>query len=397
VDLRVEQRPERRPRIGGPHGSPVQDRDRERRCHVDGARPGSACASHRARCAFDLPGTLSLGVLTIPVAGPSAVGDEHFAVPNCSPRLRRTDDNGVDPMSTLDTALAELARVPPKDFTRTRTALTARLREAGDAKAAARVKARRAPTIPVWVVNRLAQDAGEDVGALISASKDLKAAQLGRRAQSESLGEAAVQRRGALDRLLKRARSLLQEAGTAPSHQVLLRVQTLLTAAAADAELQRALRKGEIEQELAAPGFDVFGGAQPQPIGRTAKETQAPKRAERESRATREPSGKARGADVRRREREEQQRQRAEQRQEREAQRRERLASARATLEGAESEAAAATQRLAEAAKALDALLEQVDQARRLRTDRQAEVRRAERAAAAARRALKGAGAAAKR
>ena len=197
--------------------------------------------------------------------------------------------------------------------------------------------------------------------------------------------------------MLKRARSLLQDAGTAPSHQVLLRVQTLLTAAAADAEQQRALRKGEIEQELAAPGFDVFGGAQPQPIGRTAKETKGPTRAERESRATREPSGKARAADAQRREREEQQRQRDEQRQEREAQRREGLASARMALKAAESEAERPSSVRREAAKALDALLEQVDQARRLRTDRQAEARRAERAVATARRALKGAGRAAKR
>jgi hypothetical protein len=296
-------------------------------------------------------------------------------------------------MSTLEAALAELARVPPRDFTRTRTALAARLREAGDAKAAARVKARRAPTIPVWVVNRLALDAGDDVAALISASKDLKAAQLGRRARSESLGEATAERRGALDRLLKRANGLLRDAGTAPNHQMLLRIQTLLTVAAADAELQRALRKGEMEQELAAAGFDVFGEAQPQPIGRTAKQATLPEREEPASRATtREPSAKARAADARRREREERQRQRAQQREEREAQRKERATSARAALEVAESEAAAAQQRLAEATRALDALVEQVEQARRLRADRQAETRKAERAAEAARRAVKGAG-----
>jgi hypothetical protein len=59
-------------------------------------------------------------------------------------------------MASLKEALATLATVPPKAFTRQRDALAARLREAGDTTTAAQVKARRVPTVPVWVVNRLA-------------------------------------------------------------------------------------------------------------------------------------------------------------------------------------------------------------------------------------------------
>jgi hypothetical protein len=59
-------------------------------------------------------------------------------------------------MATLKDALATLAAVPPKVFARDRDTLAARLREAGDTKAAAQVKTRRVPTLPVWVVNRLA-------------------------------------------------------------------------------------------------------------------------------------------------------------------------------------------------------------------------------------------------
>ena len=83
-------------------------------------------------------------------------------------------------MPTLQDALATLAAVPPKAFTRERDALAGRLREAGDTTAAAQVKARRAPTLPVWVVNRLALEHTDDIEALISAAERVKAAQLGR-------------------------------------------------------------------------------------------------------------------------------------------------------------------------------------------------------------------------
>jgi hypothetical protein len=301
-------------------------------------------------------------------------------------------------MSELDTALAELSRVPPKEFTRTRAAWVARLRQAGDVKAAARVKARRVPPIPVWVVNRLAQDAGQDLDALISASKSLRAAQLGRRPRGEAVGEATAERRTAIERLLKRARNVLREARTAPNHQMLLRVQTLLTAAAADPETQRTLRKGEIERELAAPGFDVFSGVAPAPTdrgtstgqgaptGRAVKQARAAKAAPEASRTkTREPSAKAGAADARRREREEQRRQKDEQRQER-------LTAARAALEATEAAVAAANRELDEAQQRLDALLDEVDQARRLVGNRREQARKAQRAASEARRALRAAG-----
>ena len=48
---------------------------------------------------------------------------------------------------TLKEALARLAAVPPQSFTRERGRLVAQLQKAGDDKAAAHVKARRAPTL----------------------------------------------------------------------------------------------------------------------------------------------------------------------------------------------------------------------------------------------------------
>jgi hypothetical protein len=165
-------------------------------------------------------------------------------------------------MPTLTEALATLATVPPKAFAKERDALAARLRKAGDAKIAAEVKARRAPTLPVWIVNRLALEHGDDVEALLATAGRVKAAQLGR-GQADSLATATAHHRAALERLRERTRAMLQDAGIGATPDKLLRVQHTLTAAAVDAAARMALRAGLLERELTAPGFDVFGGARP--------------------------------------------------------------------------------------------------------------------------------------
>src|SRR5687767_3020529 len=135
-------------------------------------------------------------------------------------------------MTTLDDALTTLATVPPKVFARERNALAARLRDAGDTKAAAKVKARRVPTLPVWVVNRLALEHPDDVAALITASARVKAAQLGR-GEGGMLASATAGHRAAFDRLRERASLMLRDAGGVTADKV-LRVQNTLTAAAVD-------------------------------------------------------------------------------------------------------------------------------------------------------------------
>ena len=164
-------------------------------------------------------------------------------------------------MATLKDALATLATVPPKAFTRERDALAARLRDAGDTTAAAKVKARRVPTLPVWIVNRLALEHPDDVEALIAAAARVKAAQLGR-GQAGTLATATAGHRAALDRLRERAGVMLRDAGGVTADK-LLRVQNTLTAAAVDAQARATLQAGHLERELTAPGFDVFGGARP--------------------------------------------------------------------------------------------------------------------------------------
>jgi hypothetical protein len=69
--------------------------------------------------------------------------------------------------------------------------------------------------------------------------------------------------RGVLDRLVDHGRSLLKEADTGNSSQMLSRVERTLNAALVNPLSRAALRRGELETELDAPGFDVFAGARP--------------------------------------------------------------------------------------------------------------------------------------
>jgi len=165
----------------------------------------------------------------------------------------------IEPMPTVDDALAQLAAAPPSEFTRERNALVARLTKLGQAEAAARVKAMPRPTATVWAVNRLAREHPTSIEQLIVAADAMRAAQLGR-AEAGGLAAASSSHREILASLSERAELLLRQAGLGVAHQTLLRVETTLTAAAADPKLQPALRQGRLERELAARGFEVFAG-----------------------------------------------------------------------------------------------------------------------------------------
>jgi len=164
---------------------------------------------------------------------------------------------------TLAEALARLAAVPPKLFTRERRSLVEAMRAAGDSKTARVVQARRAPTIPVWVANRLAREHAKSLDDLIAAANRLKAAQLGRHKGSGDLAQVMTAYRASLDRFLDHGRAIVEEAGFTNVEQILSRVERTVTAALVDATARAALQRGQLESELASPGFDVFGGAHP--------------------------------------------------------------------------------------------------------------------------------------
>ena len=269
---------------------------------------------------------------------------------------------------TLAEALARLAAVPPRLFTRERRALVEGMRAAGDSKAARVVKARRAPTIPVWAANRLAREHSKSLDDLIAAANRLKAAQLGRHKGSGDLAQVMAAYRASLDRFLDHARAIVEEAGVTNVEQVLSRMERTVTAALVDASARAALRRGQLEFELASPGFDVFGGAQP---------------VESRRRTHRAPITPARPAAAARRAHSQ-----PALREAREERRRRRLEPLETAVQKAQEQLAASQAHVPEAKARLTSLLGDVRQAREDLKRRLAEGRKLEQALRRARRAL---------
>jgi hypothetical protein len=271
--------------------------------------------------------------------------------------------------NVLDRALAELARVPPRRFTTTRYALAARLEEAGQPEAAATIRKRRAPTLPVWAINRLAQEEPALIRALVRVSDRMRSAQVGRRAEPQALKEATTEQRQTVTRLMTRAESLMREADVKATHQVLRRIQDTLVAAAATPAHHETLQAGRLERELQAPGFAVFGELTVvPPVRRQDAAEPAPRRRDRgrTERAARQAEARA----ARERARAERTEREAQERQARAARVRQLEAAAAETaqaLETARAHADEATRQLRQATVASQAAARELAAARRKR------------------------------
>lgn len=142
-----------------------------------------------------------------------------------------------------------------QDFVAARNALAKALKAEGKADEAAQVAKLRRPSPVVAAVNRAARAGGAAVDALIEAEEQL------RRAQSKSQGQdlrAAMQaHRDALRGLAEAAESELPKASPAQQRAI---QATLQGAAAGGKELRDRLRRGVLEEELEAPGFDALSG-----------------------------------------------------------------------------------------------------------------------------------------
>ena len=162
----------------------------------------------------------------------------------------------------VDRALQQLAAVPPREFTKERNALAARLAKAGDRAGASRVKALRAAPVAAWAVNRLATAHPGLVDRLVEAAEQVATAQLGKD-RTMPLGAAIAAYRRATDALLAGLDTELAAAGVKATAPLRRRVESTLMAAAADPKTRRSLRSGQLDAELAPAGFDLFSGATP--------------------------------------------------------------------------------------------------------------------------------------
>jgi hypothetical protein len=165
-----------------------------------------------------------------------------------------------------------LFRLPVTEFTAARNALAVRLKKAGQADAAAQVKALPKPPVSAWAVNQLYWNDRKAFDQLLAAGERLlktQASQLRgagspRRtpaswgAKGGDMREALEARRAAIAELTKRASALLQEAGHTPSPDLMRRITTTLDALATYGSRPDSPRAGRLTNDVDAPGFEAL-------------------------------------------------------------------------------------------------------------------------------------------
>jgi hypothetical protein len=149
----------------------------------------------------------------------------------------------------LDTAVAELYRLPLDEFTGARNDLVKRLRGDGKRAAADEVKGLAKPTAAAWIVNRLSRDSRADLKKLLSAGDRMRQASTATKLRAESATE-----REAIARLLGR----VEEVAGPQSAATTERVRETLHAAAGDPEVGALVSAGRLTKEQRLVGF---GGA----------------------------------------------------------------------------------------------------------------------------------------
>lgn len=165
-----------------------------------------------------------------------------------------------------------------EEFTAARDALAARLRSAGDAQEAARVRALRKPTTPAWAVNQLARRQRELIEQLIAGSERLRRAQqeLLQGGPAQEVWEATLAERETLARLSHEAERILAGANYGVTRGMLDRITDTLAAAAADVTGRTLLRRGILTNEMRRAGFGDILGAPPEAPARDRAPARAP-------------------------------------------------------------------------------------------------------------------------
>ena len=155
-------------------------------------------------------------------------------------------------MTDLEDAATELYALAPEEFVGARTARVKRARAAKDKALADQIGALRKPTRTAWLVNLLARDDPDAIGALLDLGDALRTAQDQR--DGKALRDLSAQRRKAIDALVRRGTALARDAGHPPSESTLNEVAQTLQAALGDQAVAEQVRGARLA------GAAVYGG-----------------------------------------------------------------------------------------------------------------------------------------
>lgn len=283
----------------------------------------------------------------------------------------------------------ELYGLPPAEFTPARDARVKELRK-DDREAANAVKALRKPTVAAWALNQLVRRRPKELGRLLEAGEELRAAQEELLAGGDrgAFQEAAAKERELVAELSADVAALASEAGQSAAG-LQEKVAETLHAAALDEETADDLRAGRLVREREAiGGFGAAAMAAPSAPPRSPEGGGRPKKASSTvpKRARSRKEGASRTAAAQEAER--RQRLAAAKTDERHARRE--LEAAERALAHAQERADAAATHAAEAAERARTTAERLKQAKRAQAAAQKAHARAERALDGAERSSSG-------
>ena len=170
----------------------------------------------------------------------------------------------------VEAELDELFALPLEEFTAARNQLASRLKGAGQAESAERVRELRKPSVPAWAVNQLARREPEALGRLVEAGERLRQAQAAALAGGDAgaVREATAAERDAARELTRLAERVLEDAGRKTTQAVVERISRTLRAAAIDEEAAPLLARGQLTGEVDSPGFTAVASIAPPPSKR---------------------------------------------------------------------------------------------------------------------------------
>lgn len=161
----------------------------------------------------------------------------------------------ADDQFDLDTAVDALYARPLDGFVAARDAAVRQATDSGDRLGAARVKRLRKPSVAAWVINQVAREHPDEIGALAALGDELRAATQDRdRARIRALDHL---RRERTDALVRAVREVGEVGGRSVSSAVLDRMTETLTAAVMDPDAAAAVRAGRLSRALQHVGFGI--------------------------------------------------------------------------------------------------------------------------------------------
>ncbi|MFE7423298.1 hypothetical protein [Rhodococcus sp. NPDC057529] len=158
---------------------------------------------------------------------------------------------------TLDDVADELYGLDPGEFVEARTAQVTAARESKDRALATEIGKLRKPTVVGWLVNLLARELPDEVGALLTLGDALRDAQ--RHLSGPDLRRLNTQRQQVVRALARKAGELAAERGRTVGEDALRDVGQTLHAALADADTAEQVRRGRVVTAASYSGFGPAG------------------------------------------------------------------------------------------------------------------------------------------